>query len=79
VAYFASLFISNLMLLSQFGRLQLRCVYFDRIERQQVEGIIASIYEHVKSLEDIQFLIQYATQVDQLFVSCDDNNSNKSQ
>lgn len=42
---------------------QLRAVYFDRIERQEVENIIDSIYQHVHSLEDIQFLIKYASEV----------------
>jgi hypothetical protein len=38
-------------------------VYFDRIERQEVEAVINSIYEHVLSLEDIQFFVKYASQV----------------
>ena len=38
-------------------------MYFDRIERGVVEQTIASIYERVESLEDIQFLIKYASQV----------------
>ncbi len=35
-------------------------MYFDRIERKDVVILLDSIYEHVKSLEDIQFLVQYA-------------------
>ena len=38
-------------------------MYFDRIERQDVENVITSIYEHVLSLEDIQFFVKYASQV----------------
>ena len=36
-------------------------MYFDRIERSDVEGTISSLYEHVKTLEDIQFFIKYAS------------------
>jgi len=43
--------------------IKLRGFYFDRIEREAVEGTIHSIYEHVKSLEDIQFFVKYAAQV----------------
>ena len=46
-----------------FITIQLRNIYFDRIERTAVESVIASIYQHVKSLEDMQFLVKYATQV----------------
>lgn len=43
--------------------IKLRSVYFDRIEREDVENVINSIYEHVLSLEDIQFFVKYASQV----------------
>lgn len=43
--------------------IKLRGFYFDRIEREAVEGTIHSIYEHVKSLEDIQFFVKYAAQI----------------
>lgn len=43
--------------------IKLRGMYFDRIERSTVTEVLDSIYEYVNSLEDIQFLIQYATQV----------------
>lgn len=42
---------------------QLRCIYFDRIEREEVEAVIASIFRSVASLEDMQFLVKYAAQV----------------
>ena len=41
--------------------IKLRNIYFDRVERTAVENIINSIYEHVHSLEDIQFFVQYAS------------------
>lgn len=43
--------------------IKLRCIYFDRIERSDVENVIRSIYKHVASLEDMQFLVKYASQV----------------
>jgi hypothetical protein len=43
--------------------IKIRAIYFDRIERKEVITLIDSIYEHVKSLEDMQFLVQYATSV----------------
>lgn len=46
--------------LSADVEIKLRAIYFDRIERQMVSKIISSIYESVKSLEDIQFLVKYA-------------------
>jgi hypothetical protein len=49
--------------LSADVEIKLRAVYFDRIQRTAVEGVLHSIYEHVESLEDIIFLIKYATQV----------------
>ncbi len=41
----------------------LRNIYFDRVERIMVEHMIGSIYEHVLELEDIEFLVKYATQL----------------
>jgi hypothetical protein len=43
--------------------IKLRQIYFDRIERSTVTRMIESIYKHVTLLEDIQFLIKYATAV----------------
>jgi hypothetical protein len=38
-------------------------MYFDRIERSEVMTLIDSIFQSVKSLEDMIFLVQYASQV----------------
>jgi len=43
--------------------IKLRCIYFDRIERSDVETVISSIFKCVASLEDMQFLVKYAAQV----------------
>jgi hypothetical protein len=43
--------------------IKIRAIYFDRIERVEVVRLIDSIYQYVLSLEDIEFLIQYATKV----------------
>jgi len=43
--------------------IKLRNIYFDRIERSTVESVIHSIFKHVATLEDMQFLVKYATQV----------------
>jgi hypothetical protein len=43
--------------------IQLRQIYFDRIERTEVDTMIASIYNDVHSLENIQFLLKYANAV----------------
>jgi hypothetical protein len=43
--------------------IKLRQIYFDRIERSTVANMISSIYKHVELLEDVQFLIKYATTV----------------
>jgi Leucine-rich repeat (LRR) protein len=43
--------------------ISLRNVYFDRIERESVEHVISAIYDKVSLLEDIEFLIKYASQV----------------
>jgi Leucine-rich repeat (LRR) protein len=49
--------------LSADVEIKLRNIYFDRVERSAVEEINNSIYEHVLSLEDIQFFVQYASKV----------------
>ena len=41
--------------------IKIRAIYFDRIERSEVVTLIDSIFEHVKLLEDMQFLVQYST------------------
>lgn len=38
-------------------------MYYDRIERAEVTTLLDSIYKHVESLEDIQFLVKFAPQV----------------
>ena len=38
-------------------------MYYDRIERTEVTALLDSIYQHVELLEDIQFLVKYATQI----------------
>ena len=38
-------------------------MYFDRIERAAVAVLLDSIYRSVHSLEDMQFLVQYAQQL----------------
>ena len=38
-------------------------MYYDRIERSEVTALLDSIYQHVELLEDIQFLVKYATQI----------------
>lgn len=43
--------------------IKIRGKYFDRIEREEVTALLDSIYKHVTSLEDIIFLVKYATQV----------------
>jgi len=43
--------------------IKLRGMYFDRIERAEVTTLLDSIYSNVESLEDVQFLVQYAPQV----------------
>lgn len=58
--------------LSADVEIKLRNIYFDRVERSAVEDINNSIYEHVLSLEDIQFFVQYASKV--LPVNPDDAN-----
>ena len=41
--------------------IKIRAIYFDRIERTEVASLIESIYKHVHSLEDIQFLVKFST------------------
>jgi len=43
--------------------IRLRSVYDDRMEKQDAEAIIRDIYRHVLSLEDMQFLVKYASQI----------------
>eukprot|EP00752_Nemacystus_decipiens_P010102 g9003.t1 len=40
--------------------LKMRAIYYDVIDPAAVEGYIASIYEEVELLEDIQFLVRHA-------------------
>ena len=42
--------------------IKLRSIYFDRIERSMVEDVLNAIYEHVIELEDVEFLVKYASQ-----------------
>lgn len=51
------------VLMTAFPQQQLRGMYYDRIERTEVTALLDSIYQHVELLEDIQFLVKYATQV----------------
>ena len=51
------------VLMTAFPQQQLRGMYYDRIERTEVTALLDSIYPHVELLEDIQFLVKYATQV----------------
>mgnify|MGYP001289920252 CR=1 FL=1 len=41
--------------------IKIRAIYFDRIERSAVTTLIESIYQHVRTLEDIQFLVRFST------------------
>ena len=43
--------------------LKLRCIYFDRIRPDRVEGIVNSIYHEITELEDIVFLIRHAPEI----------------
>lgn len=43
--------------------LKLRCIYFDAIRPESVEGIVRGIYEHITVLEDVQFLIRHAPEI----------------
>jgi hypothetical protein len=43
--------------------IKLRGIYYDMVEPSVIEAMILSIYEHVASLEDVQFLVKYARQV----------------
>jgi hypothetical protein len=49
--------------LSADVEIKLRNVYFDRAERARVTEMLDGIYRCVASLEDIQFLVKYATQI----------------
>jgi hypothetical protein len=41
--------------------IKIRAIYFDRIERTAVAALIESIYQHVHTLEDLQFLVKFST------------------
>lgn len=43
--------------------IRLRNIYFDKVERSMVEEMLAAIYSSVKELEDIEFLVKYASQI----------------
>ena len=43
--------------------IQLRNIYFDRIERSKVEELIRVIFDAVKSLDDMIFFVKYMVQV----------------
>ena len=49
--------------LSADVEIKLRNIYFDRAERQHITAMLDGIYASVASLEDIQFLVKYATQI----------------
>ena len=49
--------------LSAEVEIKLRTIYYDRIERSEVEEAIESIYARVKKLEDIQYMIKYAKSI----------------
>lgn len=40
--------------------LKIRCIYFDAIDPQSVEGMVKGIYERVTELDDVKFLIKHA-------------------
>ena len=40
--------------------IQMRCIYYDAIDPQRVEGIVKAIYELVGELDDVRFLIKHA-------------------
>jgi hypothetical protein len=49
--------------LSADVEIKLRNIYFDRAERARITEMLDSIYAHVATLEDIQFLVKYAVQI----------------
>ena len=49
--------------LSADVEIKLRAIYFDRAERSEIDFMLSDIYKHVKSLEDIQHLVQYAADI----------------
>ena len=49
--------------LSADVEIKLRAIYFDRAERAEIDFMLSDIYKHVKSLEDIQHLVQYAVDI----------------
>ena len=49
--------------LSADVEIKIRAIYFDRIERSAVASLIESIYQHVHSLEDLHFLVNFSTAI----------------
>lgn len=43
--------------------IKIRNLYFDRIDPTRVEKMVASIYEHVRALADVKFLVKHAAQL----------------
>ena len=41
----------------------IRRIYFDRIDPQNVEGMVKAIYLEIQDLEDVKFLIKHATKL----------------
>lgn len=50
-------------LFSLYSLVQIRSIYFDRIDRGAVDKLVSSIYESIPTLEDMEFLIKYMTEV----------------
>lgn len=43
--------------------LKMRALYYDKIDPAKVEGYVADIYAFVKELEDVEFLVKYASKL----------------
>uniref|UniRef100_A0A7S3XPP2 Uncharacterized protein n=1 Tax=Heterosigma akashiwo TaxID=2829 RepID=A0A7S3XPP2_HETAK len=43
--------------------LKMRAIYYDAIDISEVEGYIRSIYEHMDTVENVKFIIQYAKKI----------------
>jgi len=54
---------TSLIISHALSSMKLRNIYFDRVEPKAVTDMIADIYRHVDALQDIQFLVKYATQL----------------
>lgn len=54
---------ANVCLIVHMNGPQLRQVYFDMIERHQVDTLLADIYKSILSLQDMEFFIKYIVQV----------------